>query len=117
LVNSTQLAGLFGSGISLWGDPHRLEKKLQLLLEGKSLQVYYTGGSITGGHLVSPGFSYVDRVQAWFDKTYPGQTVHSERGHSATTSTWAAACIDTNVDQASLSRSTKVIQRGYHVRR
>jgi hypothetical protein len=49
--------------------------------------------------MVEAGKVYVDRVRNWFDIHFPGQTMHVNRGIAATTSNWAAACIDTTAKQ------------------
>ena len=116
MANKTGSAGLFGSPISIWGDPHRLQNILAQLSNERpgdeKMNFYYIGGSITegwGGHgMLDANQTYVGWVEAWFEEQYPGRTVHHRRGKGATTSFWAAACIDSFVDQVSSISQTHV---------
>ena len=69
------------------------------------MNFYYIGGSITEGWagqgLLNANQTYIGWVEAWFEEQYPGRTVHHRRGIGATTSFWAAACIDSVVNQVS----------------
>ena len=102
LENSTlnaHLSGLLGSGISVWGNSHRIELKLLQAGAGHHLHVYYIGGSITGCHLVQK--CWVDRVDQWFKATFPGRTSCHNEARGATDSIFAASCIDHLVGEVS----------------
>jgi lysophospholipase L1-like esterase len=92
---------MLGSGISVWGSPQRLKAKLRQALDGQIIHIYFMGGSISYCHRVVNEQCWVYRVQDWFRGAYPGLVNFHNAAVPATSSAFAAACMDQVVDKVS----------------